>query len=1273
MHKKEKPGVSIIVLTYNEAHHLEKLLSTFANNNGYEPIEFIIVDHASQDHTNDIIKKWSKKIPIVHLNRDESYSFAASNNFGAEKAKYPVLLFMSNKVVYNNDVLPLAVAQLQDENIGVVGIRLDDDPSSLPPGKVPSVQHAGIKLSWDEKKQCYSPYYLKLSSIEEAKQVKSGLYPAVTGAFLLCRKSDYEVVGGFYENNNWYYEDIDYCLQIKNLLSKSCCCVNELSLRYKVDQYRDNIIDYSNINCHNNYILNQRINNSFSSKSKYNTRTGDSSKLEQLKYSFSSNDYNTKTVPSTSKIKCLGGKRYLAFSHNLSSNEGAPRSLQELLLGLKKKKNISPIVLSPYDGDLCSIYEENDIPVIISKIFTSPFASKNINTNNLKQLSNELNILIKDYAIYGLISNTVVGFHLISIAKQIGIPSTWIIRESEEPQKWFSKLEHEMRLIFKDSFKLANNVIFVSSATRNMWHSNLDFNYNKSVTIPNGIDLERFDLIQSFDRDNLRQSLGIKSDEIVLLSVGTICERKNQLQLIEALQMLPDEDVNKIKIIFVGRRCDGSRANNYYKKIKNKVNNNYKTKCRTIFVNETPNISKYYYLSDAFVLTSFYESYPRVIIEAMLYSLPIIANPIFGVKEQTDNYINALYYDINNTNSLAGRIKEILQPTIREKLSAGSIKLFQQIPKYNEMLNCYNNVISSTIQISKSYNNWLIEAEDKHIKLQKRECAEDIKLINNLPLISIVVPVYKPKLELLKKMVASIYNQTYHYWQLCIADDATPDQEIQSYLKNLASKDHRVFIHLRSVNGHISKCLNSALELANGSYFIQVDQDDMLAENALYELVDNILKYPELDMVYSDEDKIDILDRRYDPYFKTGFSLELLYTHNYMTHLSAYRTSLVKKIGGYRSEYDGAQDLDLNLRVLEEIKPENIRHIQKILYHWRAIPGSTAFSYKHKPYQGISGRLAVQDHLTRKGIKAKVTSAHKPNYRKINYEMTEPLPHVTIIIPTKNNIALLKKCIDSILQKTTYPNYDVLIGDNNSNDPATIKCLNNLKSISNINILQYPHPFNFSAMNNYLAKHANGDFICFLNDDTTIISPHWLSNMISYTTHKDVGAVGAKLYYQNNTIQHCGIILGIGKIAQSLYRFLPRKHDGYKSRAVLPQDISAVTGACMLVRRNVFNKCNGFNEILAINYNDVDLCLRISNLGYRIIFTPYSELYHYESASRKDPKSDKDLKQIYSEIEYMKTHWHNRITNDPFKNQNIEYEANQSSQKATVFKLINEI
>jgi len=554
---------------------------------------------------------------------------------------------------------------------------------------------------------------------------------------------------------------------------------------------------------------------------------------------------------------------------------------------------------------------------------------------------------------------------------------------------------------------------------------------------------------------------------------------------------------------------------------------------------------------------------------------------------------------------------------------------------------------------SSDYGLW-VEAYNVLSQKASQGLAERIHGFKVAPLISILIPTYNPPEHWLIQAIESVKQQSYPNWELCIADDASTNSSVKSILEGYAEEDPRIKIVFREKNGHISAASNSALALASGEWVALLDQDDLLNIHALFWVVDAINQHPDAQLIYSDEDKVDELGKRFDPYFKSDWNRDLFYSQNMISHLGVYKSSLLRCIGGFRLGLEGSQDYDLALRSIEMINENQIHHIPRVLYHWRVHAGSTAYSAEAKPYAMIAGERALNEHFEREEINA---SAELVGFGyRVHYKLPIDLPLVSLIIPTRNGFELITKCIESIIQKTDYKNYEIVIIDNGSDHINVLKYFEDLKSKNNVRVIRDGRPFNYSALNNSAVKLAKGSLIGLLNNDLEVISAEWLSEMVSLALQPNIGAVGARLWYPDNTLQHGGIILGLGAsaVAGHAHDRMQRGHNGYFGRANLINSFSAVSAACLLVKKDLYQSVGGLNENdLQVAFNDVDFCLRLKEVGYRNVWTPYAELYHYESATRGAEDSVEKVLRFNQEAKYMIGRWGSLLKNDPAYNPNL--------------------
>lgn len=550
-----------------------------------------------------------------------------------------------------------------------------------------------------------------------------------------------------------------------------------------------------------------------------------------------------------------------------------------------------------------------------------------------------------------------------------------------------------------------------------------------------------------------------------------------------------------------------------------------------------------------------------------------------------------------------------------------------------------------------SYEEW-IRRYDTLTENDRHKIRQHIERLSYRPLISILMPVYNPPAEFLCAAIASVQNQFYSDWELCIADDASTQPHVRSLLEEVARTDPRIRATFRPTNGHISAASNTALEMACGEFVALLDHDDVLSEHALYHVVVALNENPKLDLLYSDEDKIDTKGHRFGHYFKPDWNPDLFFAQNLISHLGIYRRSIATEIGGFRKGYEGSQDWDFALRFVNTLSASRIRHLPYVLYHWRAIAGSTAVTIDAKQYAVSAGQRALQEVWWGQGIRAKVEPVSAGHFFTRLPLPDTPPPKVTIIICTRDRVDLLRHCVEGIVKETDYPNMEILIVDNESIEPATLQYLAALQESSLAHILAMPGPFNFAALNNVAVRQSQGGIICLLNNDVFPKRKDWLREMVAHALRPEIGAVGAKLLYPDDTIQHAGIFLD-GIAAGHLHLGYPATAAGYGNRARLPQNISAVTAACLVIRKAVWDEVGGMDENLAVALNDVDFCLRVMQQGYRNLWLPQAELYHYESASHGKEDTPEKRQRFEKEIAYLQERWGDLLCNDPYWNPNL--------------------
>jgi GT2 family glycosyltransferase len=535
------------------------------------------------------------------------------------------------------------------------------------------------------------------------------------------------------------------------------------------------------------------------------------------------------------------------------------------------------------------------------------------------------------------------------------------------------------------------------------------------------------------------------------------------------------------------------------------------------------------------------------------------------------------------------------------------------------------------------------------------------RMLELQPTISVLMPVCTAQPVIVENAVRSIFDQAYTHWELCTVVDASSASRTLTLLERYAAKDARIKVRVRDSRENIAAASNTALEMATGEFVALLDPEDVLPSHALYWVAEAINRNPLAGLLYSDEDKIDGRGRRFDPNFRPDFNYELFLSQNMICHLGVYRRELICSLGGFRSGFDGAHDYDLALRVVTAIPPGQIVHIPRILYHWRANTCCDALSRSKKHACENAGRRAVTEHLQSSGGGTVDVAPEAPAYNRIRHAQPATPPLVSIVICTRDHEALLRTAVESIHTLSTYSNYELVIVDNGSRNPQAVAYLASLAAQPGIRVIRDDSPFNYSRLNNHAVVHCRGEVLCLLNDDIEVLTPDWIEEMVSFAMKPDVGAVGARLWYPNGTLQHGGVIIGIGGVAGHAHLRLPKGQHGYFGRAVVQQELSAVTGACLMVRRAVFEEVGGLDEQIAVAFNDVDLCLRLRAAGYRNIWTPFAELIHHESVSRGREDNPEKIARFQREVRFMHERWGDVLTVDPHYNPNLTMQVGNYS------------
>jgi GT2 family glycosyltransferase/glycosyltransferase involved in cell wall biosynthesis len=747
-------------------------------------------------------------------------------------------------------------------------------------------------------------------------------------------------------------------------------------------------------------------------------------------------------------------------------------------------------------------------------------------------------------------------------------------------------------------------------------------------------------------------SVAPPSEQIRFLTLGSFEPRKGQDVLAEAIANLDPATRERCQFKMAGRVLDGA----FYSALRAAV-----ARFPEVELIDALDHSEALRLlneTDVLVLPSRDETMPIAILEGMGLGKAVISADVGGVREWLRDGMNGLLVEKEDPEVLTKALASCaIDPDLVSQLRAASLRTFERHFTLDRFASRFAKLLISLERRPKAplqdYARWIAQF-DTPTPATRAGLRRELRLLRKHPLISIILPVYNPDPRLLEVAIDSVRQQIYERWELCIADDASTDPAVRPFLEKCAAADHRIKLTFRDRNGHISACSNSALELATGEWWALLDQDDAFAENALALIALEIDRHPDAGLIFSDEDKIDEAGVRSNPFFKPDWNPELFLGQNYINHLGCYRADLLRQIGGFREGFEGSQDYDLALRCVERLRPEQVRHIPRILYHWRMIGGSLAAIPDAKPYAKEAARRAIAEFGKRTGLTGTVVPCpENTESHRFVHALPQSAPFLSIIIPTRDRVELLKRCLESIRLRTNYTAFEIIIVDNGSVEPATLDFFRAIEQ-ENVRVISESGSFNYSRLNNRGARQARGDVLVLLNNDTEIDEAGWLTEMISHAARAEVGAVGARLWYPEGTLQHGGVILGLGGVAGHAFPHIPRGHPGYFNRAMLQQNCSAVTGACMAARKCVFEELGGFDEKnLGVTFNDIDFCLRLTQRGYRIVWTPYANLIHHESASRGHQRTQEEQREFERAVAYMQQTWGAQLLRDPFYNPNL--------------------
>lgn len=906
--------------------------------------------------------------------------------------------------------------------------------------------------------------------------------------------------------------------------------------------------------------------------------------------------------------------RVLFVSHETTLS-GAPIQLAYLVAWLKAHGWETAVVVAE-EGPILATFRAGG-----AEVFVEPQLLKDPSYAALRDLAPNFDVVV---------ANTIAAWQAVQAAHLEKVPVVWYLHETRVGVQLMNEIS-----MLRPSLALADALVAPTQATAAIYQPFTDVIVH---VVPYGIpEVER-------------TFVPATNKPFTFVTLGTYEERKGQDVLIDAVAQLDPAVWSGALLQMAGRPLD----ENFRDKVRRKaeaIGN-----VQVLGPLDHKNALQLLNGADVVVCPSRDETMPIVLLEAMSLGKAIICTEVGGVSEWIRNGLNGLLVPAENTEALGAAMARCLRDRdlVRE-LGAAGRRTFVEDFSLDRYGGQFAALLRETMEHATQplprdpYTEWA-ELYETLGPADRRALRRDLEQLDQCPRISVLLPVYNPDLTFLRAAIDSVKQQIYDRWELCIADDASTNANVRPFLEGVAASEPRIKLIFREQNGHISACSNSALALATGEWCALLDQDDALAEHALALVALELAKHPDAGLVYSDEDKIDLLGVRSNPFFKTDWNPELFRGQNYINHLGTYRTSLLREICGFREGLEGSQDYDLALRCLERLQPEQVRHIPRVLYHWRMVPGSLAEVRDAKPYAKEAARRALTDHLQRLGIagRAEPCPENIESHRVI-YDLPSPAPSVAIIIAVNHSAERLRECVASIRRLTRYPDYEIVVAI----DPSTAMELGfQFAEESGVTLLRTDGPRNPMRWNNLAAATAHRDILVFLHSDTEVIEGEWLNEMVSQAHRPEVGVVGARLWYPDETLQHGGFILGLGGIAGIAHHRVPRGHAGYFNRTFLQRDCSATTSACLAIRRPLFLELNGFDEgNLTSSFHDIDLCLRVKERGLSIVWTPYANLRHH--AVERESKDAALVAGRRRDADYMRKRWGVELQEDPFYSPNL--------------------
>lgn len=1194
----EEPRVSIVLVLYNQAPLTYNCLCSIVSHAPRDS-EIIIVDNASTDDTAALLHH--VRGAVVLRNTDNRYYPPACNQ-GAARARGHYLLLLNNDAELMPGSLNAAIAILQDPEVGAVGGRIINFSGHL--------QEAG-QLLWSDGSSmgygrgdiCDRPQYMFRRDVDYC-----------SAAFLLTRTQLFRELGGFDEAfSPAYYEETDFCIKLWERGLRVVYEPRATILHYEFGSWGSDLA--GELMTRNRELILAKHPDFFAART-----SPDPAEIERARYA-----------------RCPGPRVLFIDDCIPHSDQGTgyPRAnaIANTMVQIGAALTLFPMMQS--DEPWQRVYRDLRPEIEVIKDGNAESLSRFIAERGVGY---DLIFVSRPHNMRHLLHvfehNSLRGaVHLVYDAEAVfALRTREKIRILGERAGNADTAANEMMEELELASK-ADRVVCVSESERRHFVS-----HGLQPVYVLGHRVEPEPSANAFEQRRDILFVGAMKSPDSPNEDSVLWFSKHVLPIVRA--KLASEDVH---LIVTGQNTVERLS---------AVADNPSVK----LVGSAEDLSHYYEGARMFVApTRFAAGIPYKAHEAASRGLPMVTTTLIAAQlgwsdgeelltapatdpEQFADQCVRLYTD----QKLWSRVREQALSRVREECNptsfAENLKAIITRP-----------LAPNTVK----YAQW-IRAYDKLNADDKMLITSRISSATQAPVISVLVPLYNTPERWLRRCIESVLDQLYSNWQLCLVDDASTDPHVASLCREYAARDHRIQFVRRDVNGHIAAATNTALALATGDFIGLLDHDDELAEHALYMIAEALEDDPKLDLIFTDEDKIDEQGTRYDPWFKSDWNYDLMLSQNAVVHFAVFRRSILQQIGGLREGYEGSQDYDLTLRFLERTIPARIRHLPFVLYHWRAIPGSVALSTDQKDYPYEHAARAIQEHLDRVSPGASVTREPHQGYYRVHWPLPAELPRVAVIIPTRDGVHLLRAAVESILEKSTYSNFEILVINNRSTLPETRDFLTDLAKHPKVRVLDFDQPYNFASLNNWAVEHTEAPLIAFLNNDTEVLSSGWLSEMVSHALRPEVGAVGAMLYYPDETIQHAGVVVGIGGTAGHPHRGLPRGQLGYFGRAAVTQQFSAVTAACMVMRRKVFLEVGGFDHThFAVSFNDVDIGLRLRRAGYSVVWTPYAELVHHESATLGLPDAPQRREQYARECANLRERWPHALANDPFYNPNL--------------------